>query len=48
MPYHADLNRANPTCSLFLIDQSSSMAEPFGARNEQSRLQESPTASIAC
>jgi hypothetical protein len=29
MPYSADINRSNPTCFLFLIDQSRSMAEPF-------------------
>ena len=31
MPYAAELSRTNPTCFVFLIDQSSSMAEPFGA-----------------
>jgi hypothetical protein len=30
MPYSAELSRVNPTCIVFLIDQSSSMAEPFG------------------
>lgn len=30
MPYTADIDRANPTCFLFLIDQSGSMADPFG------------------
>jgi hypothetical protein len=32
MSYSAELSRANPTCLVFLIDQSSSMAEPFGAQ----------------
>lgn len=35
MAYEAELSRANPTCLVFLIDQSSSMAEPFGAQPEQ-------------
>jgi hypothetical protein len=30
VPYTAEISRTNPTCLLFLIDQSSSMAEPFG------------------
>jgi hypothetical protein len=32
MPSTAELSRSNPTCLIFLIDQSSSMAEPFGAQ----------------
>src|SRR5580700_10074326 len=35
MLYTAELSRTNPTCLLFLIDQSSSMAEPFGAQPEK-------------
>ena len=35
MPYAAEISRTNPTCFLFLIDQSSSMAEPFGGQPEQ-------------
>ena len=35
MPYTAELSRTNPTSLLFLIDQSSSMAEPFGAQPEK-------------
>lgn len=31
MPYTAEISRTNPGCFLFLIDQSGSMAEPFGA-----------------
>jgi hypothetical protein len=31
MPYSAEISRANPSCFLFLIDQSGSMADPFGA-----------------
>jgi hypothetical protein len=32
MPYAAEISRTNPTCFLFLVDQSRSMGEPFGAR----------------
>jgi hypothetical protein len=35
MPYTAELSRTNPTSLLFLIDQSSSMAEPFGAQPDK-------------
>lgn len=30
MPYAAEISRANPTCFVFLIDQSGSMADRFG------------------
>lgn len=30
MPYTAEISRANPTCFIFLIDQSGSMADSFG------------------
>ncbi len=36
MPYTAEISRANPSCFLFLIDQSGSMADPFGV-GESSR-----------
>jgi hypothetical protein len=39
MPYTAELSRANPTCFVFLIDQSSSMAEPFGAQPEKPKAE---------
>jgi hypothetical protein len=39
MPYTAELNRTNPTCFLFLIDQSSSMAGPFGGKSGKSKAQ---------
>src|SRR5437667_1941737 len=29
MPYTAEISRSNPTCFLFLIDQSGSMADVF-------------------
>lgn len=30
MPYQAEISRRNPTCFIFLIDQSGSMRDPFG------------------
>ncbi|SDG00599.1 vWA domain-containing protein [Terriglobus roseus] len=30
MPYTAEISRSNPTCFIFLLDQSGSMAENFG------------------
>src|SRR5258705_6807164 len=30
MPYSAEISRTNPSCFVFLIDQSGSMADPFG------------------
>jgi hypothetical protein len=39
MAYSAELSRTNPTCMLFLIDQSSSMAEPFGAQPEKPKAE---------
>jgi hypothetical protein len=39
MAYSAELSRANPTCFVFLIDQSSSMAEPFGAQPEKPKAE---------
>ena len=30
MPYDAEISRANPTCIIFLLDQSASMDEPIG------------------
>lgn len=29
MPYNAEISRSNPSCILFLVDQSTSMREPF-------------------
>src|SRR5260370_38692442 len=37
MPYAAEISRTNPTCFLFLIDQSSSMMEPFGAQPDKQK-----------
>jgi hypothetical protein len=39
MPYLSELSRANPSCFLFLIDQSSSMADPFGAHPEKPKAE---------
>jgi hypothetical protein len=39
MPYAAELSRTNPACFLFLIDQSSSMAEPFGGQPDKPKAQ---------
>jgi hypothetical protein len=37
MPYAAEISRTNPTCFLFLVDQSSSMLEPFGAQPDKKK-----------
>src|SRR5216683_3026231 len=37
MPYTAPISRSNPTALIFLLDQSSSMLEPFGAQPERSK-----------
>jgi len=34
-PYSAELSRTNPTALIVLIDQSSSMAEPFGVQTDK-------------
>ena len=35
MAYSAEISRANPTCLLFLTDQSSSMAASFGRQPDK-------------
>ena len=37
MPYTAPINRDNPACFFFLVDQSSSMLEPFGRQPDKSK-----------
>ena len=37
MAYSAEISRTNPSCFLFLIDQSGSMADPFGAGESNRR-----------
>ena len=39
MPYTAEISRANPTCFLLLVDQSGSMAEPFGGKPGKSKAE---------
>ena len=33
MAYGAEISRGNPTCFIFLLDQSGSMADPFGGES---------------
>jgi hypothetical protein len=35
MPYTAEISRGNPTCFIFLLDQSGSMADTFGGELAQ-------------
>src|SRR5207249_2729094 len=44
MPYSAEISRTNPSCFLFLIDQSGSMAETFGAQPDKKKAHEVATA----
>jgi hypothetical protein len=37
MSYSAEISRTNPSCFVFLIDQSGSMADPFGASDSKRR-----------
>jgi hypothetical protein len=37
MPYTAQISRTNPACVLLMVDQSKSMAEPYGATAAQSK-----------
>jgi hypothetical protein len=37
LPYAAEISRTNPTALVFLLDQSSSMLEPFGGQPEKSK-----------
>ncbi|HEY8504522.1 MAG TPA: hypothetical protein VIL46_08060 [Gemmataceae bacterium] len=39
MPYSAEISRTNPTCILFVIDQSGSMAKPFGGQQDRSKAE---------
>jgi hypothetical protein len=39
MPYAAEISRTNPTCFLFLVDQSSSMLEPFGGQPDKKKAE---------
>jgi hypothetical protein len=39
MPYTAEISRQNPSCILFLIDQSGSMGDPFGGEPGRSKAE---------
>ncbi|HEY7315800.1 MAG TPA: vWA domain-containing protein [Gemmataceae bacterium] len=39
MPYAAEITRTNPTCFVFLVDQSSSMLEPFGGQPDKKKAE---------
>ena len=39
MPYNSEISRTNPTCFLFLVDQSGSMHDPFGAGGGKSKAE---------
>ena len=39
MPYISEISRTNPTCFLFLVDQSSSMLEPFAGQADKQKAQ---------
>ena len=47
MTYEAEISRVNPTCFLFLVDQSGSMVERWGGDTGRTKAQGSPTLSIA-
>lgn len=35
MPYTAEISRSNPSCLMFLVDQSASMSDPFGGQPDR-------------
>jgi hypothetical protein len=37
MPYTAEISRTNPTCFVFLVDQSASMSDPIGGEVPQKK-----------
>jgi hypothetical protein len=39
MPYTAEISRTTPTCFLLLVDQSGSMAKPFGGKSGKSKAE---------
>ncbi len=39
MPYTAEISRSNPTCYLFLVDQSASMSKPFAGHLGKTKAQ---------
>ena len=44
MPYSADINRTNPGCFVFLVDQSGSMAEALGGQPGQRKMDQAADA----
>ena len=46
MPYQAEISRSNPTCFLFLLDQSGSMSDPFAGGAGRSKADELATISF--
>jgi hypothetical protein len=43
MPYQAEISRSNPTCFVFLLDQSGSMSDPFAGGATRSKADELAT-----
>src|SRR5262249_58102047 len=39
MPYTAEISRTNPSCFMFLVDQSGSMMKPFGGERGKIKAQ---------
>src|SRR6267143_1587282 len=39
MPHTAEISRTNPSCFLFLVDQSGSMIKPFGGQRGKIKAQ---------
>jgi hypothetical protein len=39
VPYTAEISRTNPTCFIFLVDQSGSMLEPFGGQPDKTKAE---------
>ncbi len=39
MSHEAEISRTNPTCLLFLVDQSSSMRQPFGGQSDKQKAE---------
>jgi hypothetical protein len=39
MPYTAEISRSNPTCFVFLVDQSGSMAERWGSQSNKTKAE---------
>lgn len=44
MPYTAEISRSNPSCFIFLVDQSTSMEEPFGGGDGTRRTKQAGVA----